>query len=104
MSILHRASGVFLFFCIPLLLYLMQLALQDEAGFERSRALLSTPLAWLLTLVIMWSLMHHLLAGIRYLLLDIHVGVVSPVYRYTAWGVMAGAPLVALVLTWVLMS
>jgi succinate dehydrogenase / fumarate reductase cytochrome b subunit len=42
--------------------------------------------------------MHHFLAGIRYLLLDIDIGVDKPVYRQTAWAVLAGGPVLALLL------
>ncbi len=47
----------------------------------------------------LWALMHHFLAGIRYLLLDVDVGVEKPLYRQTALGVLAAAPVLALILT-----
>ena len=46
--------------------------------------------------------MHHFLAGIRYLLLDVDVGVDKPVYQQTAIAVLVAAPLLALPLTAVL--
>ena len=43
--------------------------------------------------------MHHFLAGIRYLLLDLDMGVEKPLYRQTAIAVLAAAPVLALLLT-----
>ena len=100
MSIMHRLTGVFLFFCIPGMIYLLQLSVLDEAGYQEAAALVSSPVGWLTVFIVLWALMHHFLAGIRYLFLDIDVGIGSPVYRYTAWAVMLASPLVALVLTW----
>ncbi|MCU7885244.1 MAG: succinate dehydrogenase, cytochrome b556 subunit, partial [Candidatus Thiodiazotropha sp. (ex Lucinoma annulata)] len=52
----------------------------------------------LLLFLFLWGLMHHLLAGIRYLLIDIDVGVEKPLFRQTAWAVTLVAPLLALIL------
>jgi succinate dehydrogenase / fumarate reductase cytochrome b subunit len=50
----------------------------------------------------LWGLLHHLLAGVRYLLLDIHIGIDKPWYRYTAWAVLVAAPVMALILAGIL--
>lgn len=99
MSILHRLSGVLLFVFIPFVLYLLQLVLSGEAGYQQAAELLSNPLVMLGCFGLFWGLSHHLLAGIRYLLMDIHVGVDAPVYRYTAWLVTLLAPVMALLIT-----
>lgn len=85
LSIAHRISGVFLFLSLPFLVYLLGLSLQDEAGYARTRAWLDTPLVQLILLVLAWSLFHHLLAGIRHLLLDFHIGVERAAARRSAW-------------------
>lgn len=103
MSILHRLTGLLLFLFIPFLLYLMQLVLTDEAGYVAAAGYLASPIVDFIVFVLLWSLMHHLLAGIRYLLLDIHIGVERPVYRYTAWSVVLAAPLLAAALTGVVL-
>ena len=99
LSILHRLTGVLLFFVMPFLIYLVQLVLADEAGYRAAAAYLASPLAAVVFFLLLWSLLHHLLAGIRYLLIDLHLGVERPVYRYTAWFIMLAAPLLALLLT-----
>ena len=74
-SIFHRVTGVVMFmFLIPAVLFVLQCTLGSEAGFNEWRSVLAHPLAKLIVLGFVWSYMHHLFAGIRYLLLDVHVG------------------------------
>ena len=90
-SIAHRVSGVLMFLCIPLLAFLFGLSLESEQGFRKVQAYLhSAPLIFL-SLLLVWSFGHHLLAGIRHLLLDIDVGVNRSQARTSAWLVNLGA-------------
>ncbi len=98
MSILHRASGLLLFLLIPPLLYLLELSLSSPAGFATVRDGLHSLPARAGLFVLLWALLHHLFAGIRYLLLDIHVGVERPRYRHSAWLVTISAPLASVIL------
>ena len=41
----------------------------------------------LVLLVLLWAFLHHLIAGIRYLLLDLHVGVEKSAARTSALAV-----------------
>lgn len=78
-SILHRVSGALLFVVgIPVLLFLFQNSLRSEIGFDRYHAIVSSIPVRLVLLVLIWALVHHLIAGIRFLLLDVHVGVEKP--------------------------
>ncbi len=99
MSIIHRASGVVMVFSIPFLLYLLQGSLKSEQSYQQIVAFVHQPVAMVVLFLMMWSLMHHLFAGIRYMLIDIDIGVEAPVYRYSAWVVMLLSPIAALVLT-----
>jgi succinate dehydrogenase / fumarate reductase cytochrome b subunit len=84
-SILHRASGALLFLLgIPLLLCLTQRALASPEAWAQMRAALDAPLAKLVALALAWAFIHHLLAGIRHLLMDAHVGVELPAARRSA--------------------
>ena len=75
-SIFHRVTGVAMFlFLIPALLYVVQCTVGSEAGFNRWKSFFSEPVVKMVVLVFVWSYMHHFFAGIRYLLLDIHVGI-----------------------------
>ena len=102
-SIAHRISGILLFLSLPVLIYLLDLSLQGPGGFER--ALVYVNNCWFeagLVLVI-WSLMHHLLSGIRFLLIDIEKGVTLQQARRSAWLVNLCAPALALAYSlWIL--
>ena len=73
-SIVHRITGALIFVGIAFLLYLLDAALSSEAGFAHARALLDAPLAKLCLLAVVAMLIYHLVAGIKHLLLDFHVG------------------------------
>jgi succinate dehydrogenase / fumarate reductase, cytochrome b subunit len=74
-SILHRASGLLLFVCLPFILYLLDQSLTSELSFEAFKGFLANPVVKIVVLVLAWSYLHHFCAGIRFLLLDTHVAV-----------------------------
>lgn len=74
-SILHRISGVSMVIAMPFALYLFDLSLRSNAGYLRALEYSDTLLFKLVATLILWSLCHHLLAGIRFLLLDLDIGV-----------------------------
>jgi succinate dehydrogenase / fumarate reductase cytochrome b subunit len=86
-SIMHRASGALLFLSLPLLLWLFDLSLTSELSFARLVHFTSGWLAKLILLVLIWGFLHHLVAGIRYLLLDLHWGVERAAARTSALAV-----------------
>jgi succinate dehydrogenase / fumarate reductase cytochrome b subunit len=100
MSIIHRLTGVLMFVSIPLLIYLLDRSLISAQGFAEAVHLLHTPLGKLMLFGLMWSLMHHLLAGIRYLLIDVDLGVDKATARMTALLVIVAAPPLGFLLTW----
>lgn len=73
-SITHRISGVLLFFGTAVLLYLLQLSLQSEAGFQQAADYLAMPLVKLVVWVIVAGLMYHLIAGVKHLIMDFGIG------------------------------
>jgi len=99
-SIAHRVSGVLLFLSIPLLIYLLDLSLQGPAGFADAAGYLQTTWIRLGSVLIAWSLSHHLLSGIRHLLLDIETGIELRQARRSAWLVNLLGLLLALVYLW----
>jgi succinate dehydrogenase / fumarate reductase cytochrome b subunit len=75
-SILHRISGAVLFLLfIPLGLFALQASLASEQEFSAWTGFFAKPLPKLILVGFIWAWVHHLLAGIRYLLLDLHIGV-----------------------------
>jgi succinate dehydrogenase / fumarate reductase cytochrome b subunit len=87
-SILHRVSGVLLFISLPFLLYLLQGSLSSHTAFETYMAIVSHPFTKLCLLALLWSFLHHVFAGVRFLLLDIHKGLELATARVTAILVM----------------
>ncbi len=67
-SILHRISGALLFVFLWLLLWMLQSSVNNPAEFHD---LYANPLVKLILFALLWSLLHHLCAGIRYLILDV---------------------------------
>lgn len=102
MSVGHRAAGVLLFLLIPYLLYLLQLSVNNETDFLLLKAQLQSPVAKLFSLIIIWSLVHHFLAGIRYFLLDIDVGIEKHLAQKTAVFVMAASFTIVIICAFIL--
>lgn len=71
-SILHRVSGALLFLALPLLLWLLQQSLRSIETFTRASEWLQYGQVKLALLGLLWGFLHHLCAGIRYLLIDAH--------------------------------
>lgn len=71
-SILHRASGLLLFLALPVLLWMLQASLLSIETFTGLQGYLDHPLLKLPLIGLLWALMHHFFAGLRYLLIDLH--------------------------------
>lgn len=88
-SILHRVSGAALFLTLPFILWLFDLSLTSELSYTR---LADFAAHWLVKLVLVglaWAFLHHLIAGLRFLMLDLDVGVDKPAARTSALAVFA---------------
>jgi len=103
MSIGHRLAGVMLFLAIPIVIYILELSLQDPEGYQQVKALFDGLLFRAVFILILWFLAHHFLAGIRYLLIDVEVGVEPAAARKSAWWVIISAVVAVLIFTQVLL-
>jgi len=75
-SILHRVSGAALFLVgIPLVLLGLRSSLASPEAFARLEAVFSHPFVKLVLIGLIWAYLHHFFAGIRFLLLDIQLGI-----------------------------
>ena len=83
-SILHRISGLLLFFAVLWLLFMLDRSLASEAGFESVRRYAGLPLVKISLLVLVWAYCHHFCAGIRFLFLDLDKGVDQATARLTS--------------------
>ena len=73
-SILHRISGVILFFGIAIMLYGLDLSLSSAEGFAQVQQCMSHPLVKFIVWGLLSALLYHLVAGIRHLVMDLGVG------------------------------
>ena len=97
-SIFHRASGLLMFLLLPFVLYLLDLSLTSEISFDYFKGIASHWFVKLVILALSWAYLHHFCAGIRFLLLDVHVGVDKDSSRKSAVAVFAvSLPLTVLV-------
>jgi succinate dehydrogenase / fumarate reductase cytochrome b subunit len=99
-SIIHRASGAVLFLFIPVFLYLLQGTLASEQEFARMRDFFAGPLCRLVAIGLFWLYAHHFFAGIRYLLLDLHIGIDKEPARTSANLVLAAGAVSAILFGW----
>ena len=97
-SILHRVSGAALFLFIPLLLSLFDWSLESPETFLRFQAAFSHWAVKLILLGLIWAYLHHCLAGLRHLALDLHYGSELPAARASSWAVLAGGIVLTLLI------
>lgn len=83
-SISHRVSGVLLFLVLPLVLWLLMKAKESPEAFNQVVAIINSPHFLLVVLVVSWAFWHHLLAGIRFLFLDLEIGLDKTVSQRSA--------------------
>jgi len=95
-SIAHRISGILLFLALPFVIYLLDLSLRDPDGYALAGRWLQSIWLRLGSVLLVWSLAHHMLAGARFLLIDLDVGVDRNTARATAWIASTLSVLVAL--------
>ncbi len=76
-SILHRASGALMFLLLPFIIWMFDTSLTSEYSFARFSAAFSVGLGFvpgwfikLVALALIWSYLHHIIAGLRHLWMD----------------------------------
>lgn len=76
-SILHRASGALMFVLLPFVVWLFDVSLTSEISYESFTSAFVAGIGfvpgWMVKVVVLaliWSYLHHLIAGIRHLWMD----------------------------------
>lgn len=95
-SILHRVSGALLALATPLLLYAFMLSLESAQGYARVLGFFASAPGFLLALGLVWATLHHFLAGLRHLALDLGWGKDKRPARRSALACLALALLLTL--------
>lgn len=97
-SILHRISGILLFLSIPFLIYALSLSLRSPESFAQVHAFFDNLFVRAFALILLYSLTHHFFAGIRFLLLDLDIGVNLRTARASALSVILAGLIIFVVI------
>ena len=97
MSILHRVSGAAMFLLLPLIIWIFDLSLTSELSYAQLMEITASPLVKIVLCGLAWAFIHHLLAGIRHLVSDLHIGLTKEQSARWSSGVMIGAALISIV-------
>jgi succinate dehydrogenase / fumarate reductase cytochrome b subunit len=79
-SILHRISGALMFLLLPFIIWMFDMSVSSEISFARFTRAFEGSGGWLLKLVVLaliWAYLHHLIAGLRHLRMDMSHAAVS---------------------------
>ena len=80
-SILHRISGALMFLLLPFIIWMFDMSVSSEISYARlMQAFDAAGTGWMLKLValaLIWAYLHHLLAGLRHLWMDVSHAAVS---------------------------
>ena len=76
-SILHRISGALMFLLMPVIIWMFDTSISSEFSFAKFSAAFNVGLGfvpgWFVKLVVLaliWAYLHHLIAGLRHLYMD----------------------------------
>lgn len=76
-SILHRVSGAMMFLLLPFIIWLFDTSLSSEYSYARFSALFGAGMGFvpgwffkLVALALIWAYLHHIVAGVRHLWMD----------------------------------
>ena len=87
-SILHRISGVLMFVLLPLVIWLFDTSVSSEISFARfSSAFEAGATGVLLKLVVLsliWAYLHHFIAGVRHVWMDMSHTAVSKQFGFAS--------------------
>jgi succinate dehydrogenase / fumarate reductase, cytochrome b subunit len=76
-SILHRASGMIMFMLLPLIIWMFDTSVTSEISFGAFTSAFGAGIGWVpgwmikvASLALIWSYLHHFIAGVRHLWMD----------------------------------
>jgi len=104
-SILHRVSGMLMFFLLPFIVWLFDVSLTSEISYERFTSIFVAGAGFLpgwffklVALALIWSYLHHFIAGVRHLWMDATHAVGLEFGRQSALFTLVASVLLTLVL------
>jgi len=77
-SILHRVSGVLMFVLLPFIIWMFDKSISSEYSFAKFRSVFENGVGFvpgfffkLVVLALIWAYLHHFIAGLRHLWMDV---------------------------------
>ena len=90
-SILHRVSGALMFVLLPFIIWMFDTSISSEYSFARFNSAFNNGLWFLpavvvklVTLALIWAYLHHLIAGLRHVYMDVNHAVSKEFGRSSA--------------------
>jgi succinate dehydrogenase / fumarate reductase cytochrome b subunit len=90
-SILHRISGFILFLLMPFIIWMFDTSLTSEFSFARFKSVFNVGAGFLpgwfiklVALAMIWAYLHHFIAGLRHLWMDVNHAVSKEFGRSSA--------------------
>lgn len=90
-SILHRISGAIMFILMPLIIWMFDTSVSSEISFAKFTSVFNLGVGFipgwfmkLLALALIWAYLHHFIAGVRHLWMDINHAVSKEFGRSSA--------------------
>ena len=90
-SILHRVSGAVMFLLMPFIIWMFDTSVSSDISFAKFKAAFNVGLGWapgwffkLLALALIWAYLHHFIAGVRHLWMDVSHDAVSKQFGKTS--------------------
>ncbi len=104
-SILHRVSGALMFLLLPFVIWLFDVSLTSEISYERFTSTFVAGVGFLpgwfmklVALALIWAYLHHLIAGVRHLWMDMTHSVSLVQGRLSAWVTLVTSVMLTLAL------
>jgi succinate dehydrogenase / fumarate reductase, cytochrome b subunit len=101
-SILHRISGALMFVLLPFIIWMFDTSVSSEYSFARFKAAFNVGafgfFLKLVALALIWAYLHHIIAGLRHLWMDVNHAVSKEFGRSSALFALAASVLLTVVL------
>jgi succinate dehydrogenase / fumarate reductase cytochrome b subunit len=104
-SILHRVSGALMFLLLPFVIWLFDVSLTSEISYERFTSAFVAGVGvlpgWFMKLValaLIWAYLHHFIAGLRHVWMDMTHSVSLAQGRVSAWITLASSAVLTVAL------
>jgi succinate dehydrogenase / fumarate reductase cytochrome b subunit len=90
-SILHRISGALMFLLLPFIIWMFDTSVSSEISFAKFKLAFNVGLGFvpgwfmkMVALALIWAYLHHLIAGMRHLFMDVQHAVSKEFGRSSA--------------------